>query len=177
MIHPRALSAGLAAAVLAILTAGCGYRVAGRADLLPKNIRTIAVMPFQNATARYRLSDRLAAAITREFLSRTRYDVVADPNQADAELTGSVASVNAYSVVFDPSTGRATTVQMHVYLNLQLRDRKTGAVLFARDRMEVRERYEISLDQAAYLEESDAAMDRLSRDVARSVVSAVLENF
>jgi len=36
---------------------------------------------------------------------------------------------------------------------------------------------EISVDPRAYFEESDPAMERLSRDVARTVVSAILENF
>ena len=50
-------------------------------------------------------------------------------------------------------------------------------MLFTRPSFEVRERYEISVDPRAYFEESDPAMERLSRDVARSVVSAILENF
>jgi hypothetical protein len=43
--------------------------------------------------------------------------------------------------------------------------------------MEVRQRYEIAIDQDAYFEESDIALERLSRDVARAVVSGVLEAF
>jgi hypothetical protein len=43
--------------------------------------------------------------------------------------------------------------------------------------MEVRERYEIAVDPNAYFEESDVAVERLSHNVARSVVSAVLEAF
>ena len=68
-------------------------------------------------------------------------------------------------------------VQVVVTLKLTLVERASGKVLFERPSMEVRERYEIGSDQRAYLEESDAAVDRLSRDVARSVVSAVLEGF
>jgi hypothetical protein len=43
--------------------------------------------------------------------------------------------------------------------------------------MEVRERYEISVDPRAYFDESDTAAERLSRDVARSIVSAILSGF
>ena len=43
--------------------------------------------------------------------------------------------------------------------------------------MEVKERYEISIDPKAYFDESAPALQRLSRDVSRSVVSAVLEKF
>jgi hypothetical protein len=40
------------------------------------------------------------------------------------------------------------------------------------------QRYEISVTfPKAYFEESDAALDRLSRDVARDLVSSILENF
>jgi hypothetical protein len=43
--------------------------------------------------------------------------------------------------------------------------------------MEFRQRYEIAIDQTQYFEESDIALERLSRDVARTLVSSVLEAF
>ncbi|MGC9973099.1 MAG: LptE family protein [Bryobacteraceae bacterium] len=165
----------LAAAGLA--SAGCGYHVAGRADLLPKNIQTIAIPAFRNATTRYRLAELLPAALTREFISRTRYRIVADPKAADAVLSGVVLKYDGAPVIFNQATGRATTVQVFVRLEITLRDRATGAVLFSRPGIEFRDRYEISVDPSAYFEESDAAMDRLSRDMARSVVAAILEKF
>lgn len=161
-----------------LLCAGCGYRVAGRADLMPKSVRTIAVPAFKNLTTRYQLTERLPAAIGQEFLSRTRYQVVAEPEAADAVLEGTVEKYNAWPTIFDPATGRASAVQISVILSVALRERATGQILFARNHFEVRERYEISaVDQKAYFEESDTALERLSRDVARSVVSAVLERF
>ncbi len=162
---------------LPLLLGGCGYRVAGRGDLMPKNIKTIAVPAFGNVTTRYRLAERLPADIAREFISRTRYRVVADPNQADAVLTGVLIGYRADPVVFDPAAGRASGLQAVVQLQVTLTDRASGAVIFTRPNMDVKERYEISIDPKAYFDESEAAMMRLSRDVARSVVSAVLENF
>jgi hypothetical protein len=169
-----AISAPLA---LALLATGCGYHVAGKADLLPKEIRTIAVPSFGNVTTRYKLTDRIPAAITREFLTRTRYRVVADPSGADAVLTGAVVNFFSYPTVFDPNTGRAAGVQMSVFLQVQLQDQKTGKLLFQRPNMEFKQRYEISVDQLAYFEESDVALTRLSQEVARTLVSAILENF
>ncbi len=166
-----------AVALLAAALTGCGYRVSGHADLLPKSIKTIAVPAFTNASTRYKLSDRLAADITREFITRTRYEIIADPNQADAVLTGAVVNYAAYPTVYDPSVSRSSTVQINVGISVTLRERATGAVLFSRQNFEIRERYEISPEQAAYVEESDVALERLSRSAARSIVSAVLENF
>jgi hypothetical protein len=170
-------SAACAALAVSLLASGCGYHVSGHADTIPKRIKTIAVPAFANATTRYRLTERLPAAITREFISRTRYNVVADPNQADAVLNGTVMTYAAFPTTFDPRTGRASAVQVYVHLQITLRDRATGAVLYSRPDFEARERYEISTEQRAYFEESDPALDRLSQYVARMVVSAVLENF
>jgi hypothetical protein len=162
---------------LAVCTAGCGYRVAGQGDLLPNQLRTIAVPAFNNVTSRHKLTQSLPQAITREFISRTRYNVVADPTAADAVLEGTVLNYTSYPTVFDPITGRASGVQMIVVLDIKLLDQKTRAALFQRPNMVLQNRYEISSDQTAYFEESDAGLARLSSDVARSVVSAVLENF
>jgi hypothetical protein len=166
-----------AAVLLLLLTASCGYRVSGRGDAMPKTLKTIAIPSFGNATTRYKLADRLPAALTREFISRTRYLVVADPNDADAILTGAVLGYNSYPTIFDPVTGRAAGVQVIVNLQLRLTERATSRVLYARDNYEARARYEISTDQVAFFDEGSAALDRLASEVSRMVVSSVLENF
>jgi hypothetical protein len=158
-------------------SAGCGYHVAGRANTLPKTVRTIAIPAFTNNTTRYRLTAQLPTAIAREFIARTRYQVVTDVNDADAVLSGTVLTYNYYAATYDPETSRASAAQVSVFLDVTLRERATGTVLFSRNNMEFRERYEISVDPNAYFEESDTALNRVSRDVARTVVSAVLERF
>ncbi len=156
---------------------GCGYHVGGKANSMPKTVKTIAIPTFGNLTSRYKISDRLGNAVSREFLTRTRYQIVADPNGADAVLSGVVVNYVAYPTVIDQVTNRAAGVQIQVILRLTLTEKVSGKVLFTRPNMEVRERYEISIDQNQYFEESETALERLSRDVARSVVSAVLSGF
>ena len=159
------------------MLSSCGYHVAGHADLMPKTIHTICIPAFQNATTRYKLTDRLPEAIAREFIARTRYQIVSDPNTADAVLRGSVLRYLPYATVADPVTGRATAVDLRVYLQVSLTERATGKVLFTRPNLEVRERYEVSVDPLAYFDESDAALERASKQVAATLVSAILENF
>lgn len=168
-----------AAAALAAMAAlaGCGYHVGGRADLLPSTLHTIAIPAFGNASPRYRLTAQLPAAITREFLTRTRYRVVTDLNQADAVLYGTVKNYFSFPTLFDQRTGRASGVQVHVFLDLKLVERATGAVLFERQNYEFRGRYEIATDQTQYFDESATALERLSGEVARQVVSSILEAF
>lgn len=160
-----------------LLLGGCGYQVGGKANLIPSNVRTIAVPAFTNVTTRYKLTERLPSAITREFLTRTRYRIVADPNEADAILNGAVVNFMSAPTVFDQASGRAAGIQVMVFLNLTLVDKSTGNILFRRDNLEVRERYEISADPKAYFDESEVGLERLSQQVARQVVSSVLEAF
>ena len=160
-----------------IVLGACGYHVAGHSDLLPKNIQTICIPAFSNATTRYKLTDRMPEAVAREIVSRTKYHLVSDPNQADVVLRGSVMNYISYATVADPVSGRATAVDLRVYMSVSLTERATGKVLFSRPSMEVRERYEISVDPRAYFDESDAALDRASKQVAAQIVTAILENF
>lgn len=169
-----------------LVLAGCGYRVAGRGDLLPTTLRTIAIPAFGNVTTRYRLTDRLPIALTREFHARTRYRIVAEPEEADAVLRGTVTGSYQSPIVYDPERSRAAAVIIAVSLSLQLTERSTGKVLFHRPSFEARERYELStvaesVDRPetlnTYFDESDAALERLSSQVAKSAVSAILEAF
>jgi hypothetical protein len=167
----------IALAAAAICLASCGYTVSGHTDLMPKSIQTICIPAFGNATTRYKITDRLADAIAKEFISRSRYRIVSDPQTADAVLLGTVTNYISYATVADPTTGRATAVDLRVYMKVTLTERATGKVLFTRPGMEVRERYEVSVDPRTYIDESDSALDRASRQVASAIVTAIMSNF
>jgi hypothetical protein len=160
----------------------CGYHVAGQADLIPKTVHTIAVPAFGNATVRYKLSDLLPEAVSRELTSRTRYQIINDPTQADAVLQGTVLNYVAYPTLIDQATGRTSGLQVIVRMNVSLVERSTGKVLFNRPNYEAHERYELSATNTPasniqYFDESGAALQRLSKDVSRDLVSSILENF
>jgi hypothetical protein len=160
------------------LLASCGYHIAGKADLVPKNIHTIAIPAFGNGTLRYRLTDRLPEALSQEFIARTRYKIVNDPSQADAVLRGAVINFISYPILFDQVSGRASGLQVNVTLQITLTERATGKVIFSRPNYAYDDRYEISVTNTSqYFEESEPALDRLSRSVARDLVTSILDNF
>jgi hypothetical protein len=159
-----------------LLLSACGYHVAGAASALPPAIHTIAIPAFKNVTTQYRVSDLLASALTREFISRTHYRIVANEQEADAILTGAVVNFVSYPTIFDPVAGRATGVTAAVTVAVMLRD-KAGTVLYNRPNFETHERYEISVDPTNYFDESAPAMQRLAQDVARALVTGILEKF
>jgi outer membrane lipopolysaccharide assembly protein LptE/RlpB len=159
------------------LSSGCGYHVAGKADLMPKNVKTIAILPFASATPRYKLARLLPADISQEFITRTKYNIVADPNQADAVLKGTLANFAVFQVISDPATGRATGAEIVVTIQYALTERSTGKVLYNQPSQEFRQRYEISTDPQTYFDESGTAIERVAVDVARTIVTGILEKF
>jgi hypothetical protein len=167
----------IVACLFILATASCGYHVSGKGDTLPKTLHTIAIPAFANITTRYKLTDRLPEAIAREFMTRTRYQVIPDAGQADAVLSGTIVNAVAFPIISDPTLGRATAMQINVTLGITLTERATGKILYSRPSFEMHQRYEISIDPQKYFEESDTALDRLCRDTARTVVSGILENF
>ena len=156
---------------------GCGYHVGGQGVLIPKSIRTIHVSAFSTLTTRYRLIDLIPQQIEREFIARGKFQIENDPSLADALLNGSVNTASTAATILDPTTGRATNVQVFVVLSYQFIERATGRQLFSKTNLVVRQNYSIAADPHQFLDEVGPALDRVSRDVGRDVVSSVLESF
>ena len=162
--------------VLLAFSSGCGYHTTARGTSLPQ-VHTLAVPTFTNQTQSYRLEQILTSAVVRELTTRTQYKIVHDDSaDADATLKGFVVSAQTTPVTYDSVTGRASTSLVTVAMKVSLVDRN-GAVLFENPNYVFREEYQISSQVSSFFEEESPALDRLSRDFARSVVSTILEGF
>jgi hypothetical protein len=151
--------------------------VAGQATPITPDVKTIAVPAFKNLSSTFRIEQQLTAAVTREFLERTHYRVVANPADADAVLKGTVKEVHARAITFDNNTGLATSLQVQVTADVKLEDVHSHKLLFSNSNYVYREEYQVSQTPAALFEEDKPALDRLSRDLARTLVTDILENF
>ncbi len=163
--------------VAAAGTLSCGYHTGAKADLMPKSIQTIAIPAFSTFTTRYRLIDLLPQEISREFTARTRFRIVENPSEADAVLTGSINSAQVFPILFDPTSGKATRIQIVVLLTITLREQATGRTLYSRPNYGFKQFYDVAADPHQFFDESGPALDRLTRDVAHDVVSSIVENF
>jgi hypothetical protein len=155
----------------------CGYHVAGNASRIPPDVKTIAVPAFKNATSTFRIEQQLTSAVTRELVERTHYRVSPNPADADAVLRGIVKDVRARAITFDVNTGRATSLQIQVTADVKLEDVHSHKLLFANSNYVFHEEYQVSESPAALFEEDRPALERLSRDLARTLVTDILENF
>src|SRR5213595_2664606 len=110
----------LAALAACVIAAGCGYHTAGRANLLPSDLRTIAVPAFVNQTQTYKIEQTLTSAVFQEFGTRTNYRLTTNPGSADAILRGTVVSTYSTPLTYDSKTGRAASVLVIVSMKVAL---------------------------------------------------------
>ncbi len=163
--------------VLVLASMSCGYHTAGSAVRLPPDVRTIAIPMFENQTKTYRIEQFVTDAVVHEMTGRTNYRVISKADStADAVLTGIVLTSEITPVTYDSQTGRASSALVTMTARVKLTDRK-GKVLFENPNYTFRDQYQISADLSSFFEEDSPAMQRMSRDFARTLISNVLEAF
>jgi hypothetical protein len=168
-------------AVLCGVAAGCGYALAGRGSFLPAYIQTIGIPAFTNRTGTFNIETMLTEKVRGEFIGRGRYRIVPDETGVDAVLSGDVTSVTIAPASFNTDQ-LATRFTITISANIQLRDVREDKVLWENPSLVFREDYENTsnqnvLDPAAFFSQEVNALDRVSTDFARAIVSAILEAF
>jgi len=168
---------------LAALTSACGYSLAGRGSFLPEHVRTIGIPIFINNTKVFEVEQRLTEAVRREFIGRGKYKIVPDAAGADAVLKGEISSITLMPTSFTEQR-QATRYAVSVLIKVELKDLKTDKVLWENPSLEFREEYELATvagtsvaDASAFFGQASNALDRMTSNFARTVVTAILEAF
>src|SRR4051812_3476746 len=166
------------------LSSGCGYALAGRGSFLPATIKTIGIPLFANRTTVFNLETTLTQKVRSEFIGRGKYDIVPEAAGVDALLTGDVTAVS-----IQPSSINANQLASRYAITMvarvELRDVKTNIVLWDNPSLVFRQEYDATgsqttqgaVDPSAYFGQDANALERLSTDFAKSIVSAILEAF
>jgi outer membrane lipopolysaccharide assembly protein LptE/RlpB len=172
-MNPRLLTLLL---LLATLT-GCGYHQAGSATHIPANVRTLAVPIFTTRTQAFHTEMAFTQATIRELNTRTRYRIVnSDTADADAVLTGTILSQTVAPLTYDATTGQSSSYLLSITAKVVLTARD-GHVLYRNDAILYREQYQSTQDLSGFIQEDSAAVRRVARDFAQSLVSDMLQSF
>ena len=178
---PAAVAAAAVVAV-ALTGAGCGYALAGRGSFLPDYIRVVAIPQLQNNSTFFQVEQVLTEKIRTEFIGRGKYNVVTDVTGADAVVSGAVLGISVQPIGFTDQQ-LASRYLFTLTMRIQFIDTMTGQPLWSNDSLTFREEYDLTtrsntaLDGAAFITQERSSFDRISDDVARTVVTAILEAF
>jgi hypothetical protein len=159
----------------------CGYALAGRGSFLPAYIKTIGVPPFANRTTVFNVETLLTQRVRSEFIGRGKYTVLPQSTDVDALLVGEVTAITIVPASFTPNQ-LASRYTITMSARIELRDQKQNSVLWENPSLIFRQDYEAtsgksSVDAAAFFGQDQNALDRLSTEFARTIVSAILEAF
>lgn len=166
--------------------AGCGYTLAGRGSFLPDYIRTLGVPMFGNRTPYSPMEQLFTEKVRVEFQSRGRYQVVPTDAGADGVVRGEVMSIGLAPAGFNPSQ-QASRYRFTVVIGVSFSDARQQKVLWENPSLTFSDEYELAsaasvglaatAGAGAFIDQERAAVDRLTSDFARSVVSAIMEAF
>ncbi len=155
--------------------AGCGYHTLGAAAHLPPDARTLAVPVFATRTNNYHTEVAMTQAVIREFTERTSLRVTPDAGgDPDVVLHGTILQETMAPLTYNTATQQSSSFLLTVVASVQLAGRD-GKVLYANKNYVFREQYQSTTDLTTFLDESPAAVERLSHDFARALVADVLE--
>lgn len=174
--------AALAIGVLcALATPACGYALAGRGSFLPSYIQTIGIPTFTNRTTVFNLETTVTQKVRSEFIGRGKYQILPQATGVDALLTGDITSVTITASSFNTAQ-LASRYAITMQARVELRDARANMVLWENPSVVFRQDYEATggqatIDPAAFFNQDSNALDRITTDFARSVVSAILEAF
>lgn len=167
---------------LALANSGCGYALAGRGSFLPDYIKVVAIPPIENRSTYLAVEQVMTQKIRDEFIGRGKYEVFSEASGADAVLTGEITGISAQAMGFNDQQF-ASRYLLVMTMRMQLTDARTSMVLWSNDAMTFREESELAqrgvteLDRTAFVDQEKSSFDRIATDVARSVVTAILEAF
>jgi hypothetical protein len=172
--------------VAALASNGCGYALAGRGNFLPSYIQTIGIPNFENHTSLFQIAQLVTDKVRTEFIGRGNYKIVPEATGTDAVLVGAITNVSILPTNFSADQ-QASKYTITVTANIQLRDVEKDTVLWSNPAISIREEYDatsaisndpnLPVDPTAFFTQESNALERISSEFSRSVVSAILEAF
>ena len=168
----------------ACVLAGCGYTLAGRGSALPASIRVVGIPMFTNRTTVFNLETTLTNKVRAEFIGRGKYEIVPTSTRVDGLLIGEVTSVSIVPSAFN-SAQLASRYAITMTARVELKDTHDDMVLWENPSLVFRQEFDATgnqstagaIDPTTFFGQDTNALDRLSGEFARSIVSAILEAF
>ncbi len=164
--------------ILLLGLSACGYHLVGTTSFLPEDIETLHVENFRNQTRWVDMDQRLMEAMTLEWVRRGRLRIVDSADQADVVLSGVIQRLAVIPVSYDEQ-GRANEYQMSLQARVQLKDVRGDEpeILWEDEAFSRRTSYGVDPRAVDFFDRQNLAMNVLSTEFSRALVTAVLEGF
>lgn len=163
------IRARVAATLALAAVAACGYSFRSP---VPAHLQTVYVPTFQNETREFQLTQQVTERVIGEFLNESRLRLVADEEDADLLVVGTVKSYDEEALSYDPGQAANPDVfsrRVLLTLDVRLEDQVREEILW--ENASLREWGEFSEERGESREDGiQRAVDKVAEELLRHVV-------
>ena len=137
---------------------------------------------FENGTPVFEVEQLVTREVRQEFIGRGSYRVVADTDDVDAVLEGSIDDIDIAPASFTDDQ-QASRYVFTLTARIAFRDMTTDEVLWENPRLVFSDEYEVASgggdveSVSSFFGQRSNAIERIAQDFAETVVSSILEAF
>ena len=174
-INFKEIRKAIAALVVLVALAGCGYHFEGMSLTPPAGVRTIAITVLENRTSESGIEMVFTSDLAYEF-TRSKVLRVTGKDTADAVLSGRVASLRVNTISHTASYG-SDERRVTITLDLAL-ERADGNVIWSDKALSDKEAFKVDpLDKLATEKNRRAAIEPMSERLAEKIHNRILQGF
>ncbi|MBI5573847.1 MAG: LptE family protein [Elusimicrobia bacterium] len=142
-------------------------------QVLPQNIRKVAIETFKNSTVYYGMEEKLTLAATNEFIRDGRLEVV-NPQEADGILRGEITRYVLEPLTYDENHV-VKEYKLWILVDIMLVDRLKNEVVWQEKNLEGNYRFFVSNIPGGITEEE--AREIIWEKLARAILKRTIEGF
>ena len=159
----------IAATLVFAFLAACGYSFRSP---VPAHLQTVYVPTFQNETREFQLTQQVTERVIGEFLNESRLQLVAEEEDADLLVLGTVKNYEEEALSYDPGQAANPDVfsrRVLLVLDVRLEDQVQEETLW--ENASLREWGEFSEERGETREDGiQRAIDKVAEELLRHVV-------
>ncbi len=166
---------GVAAVLIALLLAGCGYHMEGARGTFAPGVKTVFVDVFKNNTSEVNADSIFRTAFNDEIVQNGHFKITSGPEQADAVFRGTILSVQSSTLAYQTSNLSAEN-RLTVTLRLSFEERASGKVLWELETYTATGDYRVA-SVGVTASRRREALTKLADDAAERIYRLMMSDF
>ncbi|APG26806.1 hypothetical protein A7E78_02405 [Syntrophotalea acetylenivorans] len=158
-----------------LLLSACGYRLQGRSDSLPGDVRSLHVELFRNDTYEPLIENSVTNEVVERFARHDRLELVEEPSRAEGILGGRIVKYSNRAISYDRDDDIAEK-RSQMTVEAVLRRVGNGEVLW-KGTVVWQEDYSVNIDKVVQDDREQAAIQVISQRLADELFSHMIDKF
>lgn len=162
--------------VLLLCGGGCGYHFAPGGEHIDPAIQKVFIGEFANNTSEANIENYVRNAFFSRFRKSSRFTPVASSGEADAVLTGKIASITTTHVAYSSSD---LATEDRVIMTLEVAFKRTGnnEIIWMNTGFSEREAFTVATSPSTTATNKENALKKLSVDMADKAYRNIMSGF